>query len=224
MKDVRIGLSTLFIVSALASAAAFALGRSTSSSPQAATREPDPAPEPAPQSFPPTQTAAAELPVGHPPVDPSATPLPAPPATNLTWKVPNRWETLPNPSTMRLATYRPARAAGDTADADVSVTQAGGSVGANADRWVGQFDADAQKSAKRTTKTIAGLEVTIVEVEGTFGGGMGAKSADAGYALLGAIVATPGMPHFFKITGPKKTVQQARPDLDALLATMTIKR
>ncbi len=223
MKDVRVGLSTLFIISALSSAAAFALGRSTSTAPATATRELDPPPEPPPQSFPPAQTAAAELPVGHPPVDPNATPPPAPPAKDLAWKVPARWETLANPSTMRLATYRPTRAAGDTTDADISVTQAGGTVAANADRWVGQFDAEAQKTAKRTTKTIAGLEVTLVEVEGTFGGGMGAKSADANYALLGAIVATPGMPHFFKITGPKKTVQQARPDLEALLASMTIK-
>jgi len=124
---------------------------------------------------------------------------------------------------MRIATYRPPRASGDTSDADVSVTQAGGSIGANADRWVGQFDAEGQKSAKKTTKKIAGFEVTIVEVEGTFQGGMGGGRPEGGWALLGAIVATPGMPHFFKMTGPKKTVDGARKDFDALLASLATK-
>lgn len=221
MKDVRVGLSTLFIVSAISAAAAFAIGRSTGGPPPTIGHDHDP--EPPAAAAPPPVATTNDLPVGHPPVDPNATPPPqAPATTSLTWKVPARWTEVPNPSSMRIATYRPTRAAGDTADAEVSVTQAGGSVTANADRWVSQFDAEGQKTAKRTTKTIAGLEVTFVEVEGTFAG-MGGGKGDSGFALVGAIVATPGMPHFFKITGPKKTVKEARPDLDALLATMTTK-
>ena len=71
---------------------------------------------------------------------------------------------------------------------------------------------------------LRGRHVTIVEVEGTFGGGMGpGQGAKEGWALLGAIVATPGMPHFFKLTGPAKTVKDARPQLDELVASLTTK-
>jgi hypothetical protein len=120
---------------------------------------------------------------------------------------------------MRLATYRVPRAAGDTEDAELSVTQAGGSVGANADRWVGQFDAASQKTAKRSTRNVGTLTVTLVEVQGKFEGGMG-KDGGAGWALLGAIVETPGMPHFFKLTGPAKTVLAAHAEFDGMIGTL----
>jgi hypothetical protein len=113
------------------------------------------------------------------------------------------------------------RANGDGADADVSVSQAGGAVSANVDRWIGQFDSEAQKHAKQSKKKVAGYDVTIVEVEGTYSGMSG--GGEKGYGLLGAIVATPGMPHFFKITGPAKTVQSARAELDTLLSSLTTK-
>jgi hypothetical protein len=221
MNDVKVSLPTLLVITAMASAAAFALGRSTG--PQTVMRA-EPATAPMPE--PPTEApplAGTVLPAGHPPVDPNAGLAPAASAeSNLAWTVPPSWEVLPNTSSMRIATYRPPRAPGDTADTDVSVTQAGGAITANADRWLGQFDAEGRKTAKKTTKTIAGLEVTIVEVEGTFSGGMGGRT-ESGWALLGAIVATPGMPHFFKMTGPKKTVTAARKDFDAMLASMAMK-
>jgi hypothetical protein len=49
---------------------------------------------------------------------------------------------------------------------------------------------------------------------------MGKDRGDAsGWALLGAVVATPGMPHFFKLTGPAKSVKAARAEFDQLVAT-----
>lgn len=111
---------------------------------------------------------------------------------------------------MRLATYRVG------ADAEMAVSQAGGAVDANVDRWIGQFGPDAKKNAKVTTKNVSGLDVTILEIEGTF-------AAKEGWALLGAIVATPDMPHFFKLTGPAKTVKAARPELDELVGSLTTK-
>jgi hypothetical protein len=170
------------------------------------------------------------LPPSHPPVGAgSGTPGadlagdpdgPAP--SSLDWKAPARWVVAPNTSTMRLATYRVPRATGDSDDAELSIMQAGGTVEANATRWVGQFDAEGQKTAKRTTRKVGALEITVVEVQGTFTGGMGKEpTSGAGFALLGAIVATPGMPHFFKLTGPAKTVLAARAEFDALVASLT---
>jgi hypothetical protein len=120
---------------------------------------------------------------------------------------------------MRLATYRVPRVAGDASDGDLSITQAGGSVEANADRWVGQFDESGQKTAKRSRRRVSDLDVTIVEVTGSYSAGMGKEPASGSvWTLLGAIVATPSMPHFFKLTGPAKTVAAARGEFDEMIA------
>jgi hypothetical protein len=68
---------------------------------------------------------------------------------------------------------------------------------------------------------VKGLKITLLEIEGRYMGGMGRdKQEEDGWALLGAIVETPGSPHFFKLTGPKKSVQAAKPELDQLLASL----
>jgi hypothetical protein len=154
--------------------------------------------------------------------DPGADPAGAAAPAALDYKAPARWVVAPNTSSMRLATYKIPKAPGDTEDAELSVAQAGGSVEANASRWIGQFDAAAQKTAKRTTRKVGALDVTIVEIQGTFSaGGMGKEPSNlAGWAMLGAIVSTPGMPHFFKLTGPAKTVMAARAEFDTLLGTV----
>ena len=167
------------------------------------------------------------LPPGHPPMNGAgAGALAAPPLgaasgapSTLGWKIPARWQSAPNTSSMRLATYRIPHAPGDTEDGDLSITQAGGSVEANAARWVGQFDEASQKSAKRTTRKVGALEITIVEAKGASTGMAAGASAASDRALLGAIVPTPGMPHFFKLTGPAKTVLAARAEFDALVAS-----
>lgn len=236
MQDVRVRLSSSIAIAVLVGAGAFAAGRSTTNT--VVVHEPTPVTnelgDPHGNDAPPAMTDTA-LPPGHPAVDPNATPpgsMPpaaSAPETTLVWKVPPRWQTAANPSSMRIATYHVPRAPGDDADADVSVTQAGGTVEANVDRWIGQFGPEAKKNAKQTTRKIAGFDVTIVEVEGAYNGGMSGtgmsdpKAPVGKAALLGAIVATPGMPHFFKITGPSKTVLSARAELDALLASISSK-
>lgn len=254
MKDVRLSLPTVAAIVAIASAGAFAAGRSMPSAPEptsTAPASPPPAAAPPmgmggmggmgandealPPGHPPTNGAGAgagagtgAMPAGHPPVDSqgqgaaaAATDLAPAQESSLDWKAPPRWQSVPNTSSMRLATYRIPRAEGDAEDGDLSIMQAGGSVDANAERWIGQFDAPSQKSAKRTTRKVGGLDVTIVEVQGNYSGGMG-KSPAAGSttALLGAIVSTPGMPHFFKLTGPVKTVTAARVEFDAMIASL----
>lgn len=241
----RLSLPTVLGLVAIVGAGAFAAGRSgspaatasesSSPSPPAAalpmaTAERD---EPLPPGHPPTTGTGARppegLPAGHPHVDstdPAGAPMapvdsPATAQSSLEWKAPARWQAVPNASTMRLATYRVPRAPGDSEDAELSITQAGGSVEANAVRWVGQFDAAGQKTAKRSTRKVGALEVAIVEAQGSQSDGMGAEPrSGAGRALLGAIVSTPGMPHFFKLTGPAKSVLAARAEFDAMIASV----
>jgi hypothetical protein len=118
---------------------------------------------------------------------------------------------------MRIATYR-VPGAGDDQSAEMSVARAGGTIDANIQRWIDQFDQAGQDT--RTEKTIRGLNVTIVEVAGTYlGGGMpGApSSAHPGWALLAAIVQTPGSPYFFKLIGPAATLRAARSRFNSLI-------
>lgn len=184
-----------------------------------------------------TGAGTQAMPPGHPPITPGmgtgaagTTGGPAPSGDGLAvqWTVPSRWKEAPNPSTMRLATYKIPHVGADTEDADMSVSQAGGGTTANLDRWVGQFDEASKKTLKKTERTAGAFKATVVELEGTFAGGgmMGAPSAPAakaGWALVGAIVETPGMAHFFKLTGPAATVKSARAEVDALLSSIKAK-
>jgi hypothetical protein len=222
MTTVRLSLPTVFVLVAVVGAGAFAAGRSTSP-PAFSGAPPSPPPQPA------GMTAAAfeaddSLPPGHPPMGtapPAASIEPPAQASSLSWKAPARWESVKSASSMRLATFRVPRTAGDNDDAELSIMQAGGSVDANVERWIGQFDAAGQKTAKRSNRRVGTLDVTIVEVQGTYSGGMGPNaSSAAGWALYGAIVSTPDMPHFFKLTGPAKTVASARAEFDALIASL----
>jgi hypothetical protein len=143
------------------------------------------------------------------------------PAT-LRWTAPATWKVLPNPSSMRLATYRVPRAGGDVEDTEVSVSRAGGTPDANIERWLGQFDNRGKETRSETT--LKGIHVTVVDVSGTYlGSGMtpgAAAASHPGWALLAAIIQGPGVPYFVKITGPVATVRSARPGLDALLASL----
>lgn len=137
----------------------------------------------------------------------------------ITWTAPSAWTTAPNPSPIRIATLRVPRVKGDAEDAELSIARAGGDTDANIERWVGQFtESGAPRRAKRL---VHGLPVTTVAIEGTYESGMGtASGAHKGWAMLGAIVETPGLPYFFKLTGPVATVRVARASFDEMLDTI----
>jgi hypothetical protein len=210
----QISATTLALGAALLAAGAFALGRETSPPPEPP-RLVEPSPEPEPQSGMDTPTPTGP----HPSMPPTGTQDFASPSDEpavIEWSVPSTWHVMPNPSSMRLATYSVPRAAGDTTDADVSVTRAGGDTTSNIARWASQFEGAPAPTPK--THTVHGLEVTIVEIEGTYTNAMaqGAKP-QSGWALLAAIVKTPGMPYFFKMTGPASTVHAARSAFSAMI-------
>ncbi|HSO36576.1 MAG TPA: hypothetical protein VLT33_28820 [Labilithrix sp.] len=247
----RLSLPTVIGLVVIVGAGAFAAGQSTAPrvvATPASPASPPPAAmptamaesdEPLPPGHPPTggavgagSGATGDLPPGHPQVDPMALTGAqmgagtAPAAqSSLEWKVPPRWQSVPNASSMRLATFKVPRAPGDAEDADLSIMQAGGTVDANAERWIAQFDAASQKTAKRSTRKVGSLEVTIVEAKGNLAGGTGMgpdTHATSGRALIGAIVSTPGMPHFLKLTGPAASVLAARAEFDAMIASLVV--
>jgi hypothetical protein len=149
----------------------------------------------------------------------------APSAGEVGWEAPAGWQKAENPSPMRKATYKIPHAPGDTEDAELSVSQAGGSVDLNVKRWAGQFEVKPE-DVKRTDRSAGGLKITVVELKGTFTGmampGAAGAGPKPGFALLGAIVETT-TPTFFKLTGPEKTVMAARADFDKLVSSLRAK-
>lgn len=100
----------------------------------------------------------------------------------------------------------------------MTVMGAGGSVEANIDRWYGQFaqpDGSSTKD-KAATKTfrVAGRDVTLVDISGTYkdspgGPFAGGKTVDRpGYRMLAAIVEGADGNYFLKFYGPAGTVER----------------
>lgn len=241
----NVSVSTAALIAILVGAGGFALGQATTRSSSDSTpakiaaADPDPAADEIPRDNGGAgdMNGSGELPPDHPAVGTNGSNLPADhPAmnadpngagaaeTHLAWTAPARWKSVPSPNSMRLATYSVPRAAGDGEDAELAITQVGGDVDANIERWRGQFDPGAQATVKKSAKVVHGMHVTLVQIAGTYSGGMGpAQGAKTNWALCGGIVETDTMPYFFKMTGPAKTVQAACGELDTMLGTIAPK-
>jgi len=138
-------------------------------------------------------------------------------AAGISWTAPASWKSQ-GERPMRAATYTIPPATGDKAPAECAVyyfgPNQGGSVQANVDRWIGQFQQPNGKPSKDLAKTgkkaVHGLNVTTVDVSGTYTGMGGPMSASheavPGYRMLAAIVEAPQGAVFFKFTGTAKTV------------------
>ena len=143
----------------------------------------------------------------------------------ITWSYPTRW-VKQGPRAMRAATYTVA-GSGSEQSGECAVfffgSGQGGDVGMNIDRWAGQFQ-DA-KSSDRTTKTVSGLKITMVTIEGTYlspsGPMMQSAGAIPGYKLLGAIVEAPQGMVFYKLTAPASVANAAAAEFQAMLDSVT---
>ena len=210
----QVSSSTLLLGAVVLAAGSFALGRETSPSEPPRIVEARPQ-EPLEQGG---STAETDPTAEDPHSAPRAAqdPVPDSEPAAIAWTMPAPWRTMPNPSSMRIATYAVPHAASDAVDAEVSVSRAGGDIASNIDRWTGQFAGTGDP--KQQSHVVKGLTVTVVEIEGIYTNGMdpGAK-ARTGWALLAAIVKTPGMPYFFKMTGPAATVDAARGSFTAMI-------
>jgi hypothetical protein len=136
-------------------------------------------------------------------------------ATGLQWQAPAGWTEEAPSSPMRRAQYRVPGGAGDGECVVFYFGPGqGGDPMSNARRWADQFTTAAGEPVgdAMTTSTIdvGGLAVFVVEVAGTYKGGMTMTAAPAvpkpGYRLLGAVAPGPDANWYFKLTGPDKTV------------------
>lgn len=149
----------------------------------------------------------------------------------LRYAVPVSWARVPAPSDMRAAQYRIPKLEGDTEDGELVLfffgPGQGGTADANLQRWYGQFTRPDGKSPKDaavvTIRTVNGLKVTSVDLSGTYrpapmGGAGGATKEN--WRMLAAVIEGEGGPWFFRATGPEATIADAKPEFDALLASV----
>ncbi len=142
------------------------------------------------------------------------------------WVAPKGWSTQP-PRQMRVATYSVPAAGGDAEGGECAVfffgSGQGGNVDANIERWAAQFKEPGKPA--RSAKKVNGLDVTLVQIAGTYlapsGPMMQSQGEKSHYRLIGAIVAAPEGSVFFKLTGPAKTVAAAEPDFNAMVNTLS---
>lgn len=116
---------------------------------------------------------------------------------------------------------------GDKADGRMTVMAAGGSVDANVDRWYGQFSqpdgGNTRERAKVEKRTIAGREVHLVDISGTYRDQLGGNTELPNYRMLAAIVVTPEANFFIKYYGPRKTITANEKPFTQMVESLTTK-
>ncbi len=140
------------------------------------------------------------------------------------WTVPKTW-VRKSPGMMLLAEYAVPKAEGDKQDGRFTVSQLGGGVEGNIDRWKGQFS----KLDKQNQEAfdLDQLKVTLVDLSGVYNdsrGMMGPSVSRSGYRMLGAVVEVPGQStlYFLKCYGPEKTIAAHADEIKTFIRSMKV--
>ena len=138
---------------------------------------------------------------------------------------PKGWVAQQPSSSMRVAQYGLPGPAGEaTLGIFFFGPGQGGGVEANIERWYGQFKQEDGQPAqgRRWTRQVGDIEITGVDVSGTFSAGMGMGNAEpqAGYRMLGAIAVHHSGMVFFKMTGPAQTIEQWAASFDEFMGSL----
>ena len=134
----------------------------------------------------------------------------------ITVPLPAGWRVATPSSSMRVAEYELPGAGGAATLAVFHFGPGqGGSVQANIDRWIGQFQqadgSDSRTKARLWNEEVGGMKASMVDLSGIYSvGPMAGGSGEPleGYRMVGAIVEAANGPFFFKLTGPEQTVAQ----------------
>jgi hypothetical protein len=147
----------------------------------------------------------------------------------LSLAIPAGWEARPTSSGMRAAEWTVPAVKGSEAAELVAFyfgNSGAGSVDDNIARWADQFQGPdgAPAQPKKSTRTVAGMAVTLVELEGHYVAAMQPGSAEKAdkpdHMMLAAIIETSAGPYYYKLTGPKKTVSAVRAAFAKLVADL----
>ena len=153
----------------------------------------------------------------------------------LKFKAPSEWVVEKPSSSMRLAQYKLPKAEGDSEDASLVLyffgENQGGSVQANLERWVGQFEqpdgSPSSAKAKLETVTVNQLKLSTIDLAGTYvaetAPGSGIRHNNPDYRLRAAVIETPKGAHYVKLVGPSKTVSRWEKAFNSYLQSFEFK-
>jgi hypothetical protein len=118
----------------------------------------------------------------------------------------------------------------DKIDGRLTIMGAAGGVDANIERWIGQFTQPGGKSTKDVMKSedleAGGAKIRLVDLKGTYkdqAGPFAPAELRENYRMLGAIVITEGLGHYFlKFYGPEKTISENEAAFREMLGTLKI--
>jgi hypothetical protein len=139
------------------------------------------------------------------------------PGGGYTYKTPQGWQEQP-PTQFRLANFK----AGANGDVEVYLSEAGGGVAGNVNRWRNQMGLQPLSEAEIAAlpkKKVLGEDAVFVNWEGTFGGMQGGDKKE-GYRLAGVILDKGGQGVFVKMVGPAQSVDQELGRLDEFAASL----
>lgn len=145
----------------------------------------------------------------------------------LSFQVPDSWKKAKLSSPMRKAQLEAPPVEGDKQPAVLAVfifPESAGTVAENVERWRSQFKSKDGQAVKADVKTVKGknVDVTRVEVAGTYTDPFGGKGPQPAQRLLGAIVETKQAAYFLRMVGPEATMHQAESGFDDLIKSMAI--
>lgn len=153
----------------------------------------------------------------------------------LRFKAPSEWVVEKPSSSMRLAQYKLPKAEGDGEDASLVIyffgENQGGSVQANLERWVSQFEqpdgSSSSSKAKLETITVNQLQISMIDLSGTYvaetAPGSGVRHNNPDYRLRAAVIETRKGAHYVKLVGPSKTVSRWEKAFNAYLQSFEFK-
>jgi hypothetical protein len=134
------------------------------------------------------------------------------------WQMPEGWSEV-EPTAMRLINLR----FGEAGEAYLSfLSDGGGGVVANANRWRGQMGLEPMSEseiAALPTKLFFGRPAAFVDLRGTYSG-MADPAPKADYRLMGVLLEHGGQGIFLKVVGPAADMEGQESNLDILLSTI----
>lgn len=143
----------------------------------------------------------------------------------LHWTVPKTW-VRKAPGMMLLAEYAVPKADGDKENARLTVSQFGGTVEDNINRWKGQFKK--LDKEKEEPLDVGGVKTTLVDLSGTFEdsrGPMAPAVTRPDYRMVAAVVEVPNQQQlltFIKCYGPAKTMAAHADEVKAFIRSMKV--
>jgi hypothetical protein len=126
----------------------------------------------------------------------------------ITLTAPATWKRTRPGSSFYLAEFALPHVDKDTTDGRLMVSVGSGSMEANLDVFMGEFDTPSE-NARKEQKEIAGLQVTIVDISGGYTGqhSQSAPTAtQAGYRMIVAVIPIGDQLYFVKAVGPQQTI------------------